>query len=799
VTLPISENLKFTKNIFLLLMAAFLFNCSTANHANLPREDRLPTSTVAQTLFFTNEVQPLLNKRCVVCHTCNNAPCQLHLDAYDGIRRGATYTDLGSSILYTDPTRDKDAKTMAEWRKRNFFPVIPDPIDPATLSSNLPPRSDAESSLLYRFIELGHQKNRPGFDLKTIIEHREKTHSCAPNTAAFENFAQQYPYAGMPFGLPGLESNQMETIKQWIDEGAPVPNASQMDHLYESSVPEQINAWETTFNATSKARLMARYIYEHTFSAHIHIKGTPNDEWYELVRSSSPAPNPIEEIVTARPYDNPGKRTVYYRFKRYSRTVARPAHIPWEIDEEKLNHYKKLFLETPWLKTSDGSTNAEKESIHDPGYLSTNPFKYFKQIPARIRYQFLLENSQVIANAMIRGPACSGRVATNAIRDHFWVFFLKPESDVTVINPDIGLAEWTPLSELDLKAFVEPSLKYTNAMNKIKPQGFGLSDLWNGELKDPNALLTIFRHGTNASVHRGLIGGRPPTLWVLNFSNFERIYYNLVADFEPWGSSAHKASTWNYMSRHRAEAEERFISFLPEKFRKATRYDWTQGLGSAMNLTQSQLSKGIKTQVVLGDSNNPVDSLIAQMLKQYESKQLNFEQQLRNWLSAEDQKFVTPQKFSLSRMDEWETAFLRLLQKNDLAIVRYLPDVVYLRVEDRVYTILNHRFYKFNNLLALEKLAYEPSKNKIYLMRGLVGDHPELFADLKEKQLQLFLHDLQKVSLFGEWLAFKNRYFVRRNDGKVWQMSDWFMDWQARHDPMDAGIHDMREYDIQAE
>lgn len=787
---PMSRSLK---KLGTLILAFFLFDCSTANHTNTSIDDRLPNSTDQQTLFYLNQVQPILNKRCVVCHTCTEAPCQLHLDSYQGIRRGATYANLGSSILYSEPTRDKDATTISQWRSKNFFPVIPDPAEATASLASMPPMSDSDASLLYRFVELGHQSNKPGFALTPINEHRERVHTCAPNTTAFEDYAKQFPFAGMPYGLPGLDAAQLKTLKTWIDQGAPAPSAFHTNVLTASTVPEQISEWEESLNATPKSKLMARYIYEHVFSAHIHFKGTPKEEWYELVRSSTPHPETVKEIVTPRPYDNPGVDAVYYRFKRFTRTVARGTHIPWELDNDLLEHYKKLFLGTPWNSTTDNH-QTHREPISDPGYNSINPFKYFKQIPAKIRYQFMLENSQLIANAMIRGPACSGRTATHAIRDHFWVFFLQPDSDVTVLNPDISLSEWTPLSELDLKAFAEPSLKYTTAMKKLKPQGFGLNDLWDGNKNDPDALLTIFRHGTHASVHKGLIGGKPPTLWVLNYSNFERIYYNLVADFEPWGSSAHKASTWNYMSRHRSEAEERFISFLPEGHRKKVRFQWTQGLGSAMNISQSQLSKGIKTQVVLADDKNPVESLLALILQQYSQKQVNPDNQTPNWVPNNNYSRTT-----ITSIEDWEKAIVLLANRGELAATRYLPDVTYLRIKDQVFSILNHRFYKFNNILALEKLAYEPHKNRIFALRGLVGDRPEYFADLKEYQLNSFLRDLEAVSLFSDWVRFKNKYFIRRNNPKVWQMSDWYIDWLSVHQPLDAGVIDLREYDSQVD
>jgi hypothetical protein len=112
---------------------------------------------------------------------------------------------------------------------------------------------------------------------------------------------------------------------------------------------------------------------------------------------------------------------------------------------------------------------------------------------------------------------------------------------------------------------------------------------------------------------------------------------------------------------------------------------------------------------------------------------------------------------------------------------------------------VNHRSYKFNNILALEKLAYEPHKNRLFVLRGIIGARPEYFADIKEHQLGTFVRDLASVSLFNDWNNFKNKYFVRRNNPKVWVASDWITDWLSRNHSLDAGINDLRDYDSQAD
>ena len=39
---------------------------------------------------YPPEVKPIIENRCMVCHGCYDAPCQLKMEAYEGIQRGAS-------------------------------------------------------------------------------------------------------------------------------------------------------------------------------------------------------------------------------------------------------------------------------------------------------------------------------------------------------------------------------------------------------------------------------------------------------------------------------------------------------------------------------------------------------------------------------------------------------------------------------------------------------------------------------------------------------------------------------------
>src|SRR5665648_87065 len=102
------------------VLALFLAGCGAK--ALPPVAIKIPTRTID----YQREVKPLLDKRCTVCHSCYNSPCQLKLDSFEGVDRGATKKAVynASRLRSMDPTRlFTDAQSTNEWRQKEFFSV----------------------------------------------------------------------------------------------------------------------------------------------------------------------------------------------------------------------------------------------------------------------------------------------------------------------------------------------------------------------------------------------------------------------------------------------------------------------------------------------------------------------------------------------------------------------------------------------------------------------------------------------------------------------------------------------------
>lgn len=146
-----------------------------------------------------------------------------------------------------------------------------------------------------------------------------------------------------------------------------------------------------------------------------------------------------------------------------------------------LKRLDELFIQPEW----------HKDAPLDPGYVSHNPFEVFRAIPAKQRATFLYENSKMIVSGMIRGPVCVGNLATYAIKDYFWAFLVKPESDPSVLDPELGMKSWDDFMSYTTSGNAAYSQAFESTLYTYKPDGYEVSDIWDGNRENPNAWLTI--------------------------------------------------------------------------------------------------------------------------------------------------------------------------------------------------------------------------------------------------------------------------------------------------------------------
>ncbi len=514
---------------------------------------------------YAQTIQPILDRRCVVCHACYDAPCQLKATSWEGLARGANKTPVydATRLLAATPSRlFVDADKPSEWRTHDFFPV---------LNEHAPtPEANRTAGLMHRLLMLKQQHPQPaegvvGGGLDFAINRK----ATCPAGGEIGRYERDTPSGGMPFGLPGLSAAEHGTLTQWLEKGAPYEGPPAPSGL----AMQRVAQWEWFLNGDSlKERLFSRYAYEHLFLAHLYFDDDPQRQYFKLVRSTTPPGQPLQLVASRRPVDDPGVDRVYYRLVPEREAIVAKTHMPYVLSAQRMARWRSLFLD------------ARYSVDRLPGYsamTAANPFSTFAALPVGARYRFMLDEAEFTIMGFIKGPVCRGQMALDVIEDHFWVVFLAPSEgydnalvDQLARNGDL-LRLPTGSSNTNV---VIPWLHYAGLENDYLtartqfltqrlggPQKLDLRLIWDGDGRNDNAALTVFRHYDSASVVKGMVGESPKTAWVIGYPLLERIHYLLVANYDVYGNIGHQLNSRLYMDFLRMEGEFNFIIMLLPK------------------------------------------------------------------------------------------------------------------------------------------------------------------------------------------------------------------------------------------
>jgi len=637
---------------------------------------------------------------------------------------------------------------------------------------------------------------------KSVELGLDRALTCARD-AEFDAYAKAHPYGGMPYGLAPLADADYATLVAWVRSGAPSPDTS---YAVSNEVETSVSKWEAFLNGDSaKQRVTSRYLYEHLFLAHLYFPDVAPGQYFRLVRSRTASGQPVDEIASVRPYDSPGKARFYYRLLPFRSTLIDKTHMPYALSDARMDRYRELFLEPAW-ESDDVPSYDEKTSA--------NAFVTFAGMPARGRYQFLLDDADYFIMTFIKGPVCRGQVALNVIEDHFFVAFLDPDSDLAITDPDYlrQSKKWLKLPA-ENKSGLTPGgiwIKYLVEWRKYvsfrsdqyrahDPQKLGpsLDDVWDGDGTNPSALLTVFRHFDSATVVKGYVGDIPKTAWIVDYPILERIYYDLVAGFNVFGNVVHQLSTRLYMDYLRMEGEDLFLSFLPAGAREPMRDEWYSGAAAETKaFLENRLSNlDIGTRVTYATS-DPKSELIEKILAKMK-RSVRGEPDEINRCSA-----APCTRRNASPDQRRAEAALRTLASVKAPFVRYTPDLSMLRVRvdksgkhDLAYTLIHNKAHFNVAFMFFEKDRRDYAADTMTIVPDYLGSYPNFFFDVKLAEVDQFVAALGAVDTEEQFTRVVERYGVRRSSPKFWETTDWHNEKVARTDSVGAGLLDLNRYD----
>lgn len=774
-----------SKHTFISLFILALSGCATISAINFeslygpaqPR-DRVVAKLEADQIDYWQEVEPILEKRCVVCHGCYDAPCELKLSSIEGIERGASTKNVYATRLRPGKLTRlyEDAHSVDEWRDKKFFPVLNEYVNE--------PEANRQASLIYQLLELKEAHPLPQTDILsddfTLGLNREET---CPKVEAVQHFASKHPLWGMPYALPGLESEEQNVLKSWVEQGAIYTSRPPLDSAYVSLIKQ----WESFLNRDSlKGQLVSRYIYEHLFLGHLFFDEIKPIKYFKLVRSTSPPGQPIEQISTRRPYDDPGVNRVYYRFVEEKESIVVKTHMPYALNNDRMTHWQQLFFVAPYEVTSLPD--------YQP-HVSANPFDGFQQLPVDSRYRFMLDEAHYTILGFIKGPVCRGQVALNVIKDHFWVFFHNPERrqdkdkafseflidhkqqlEMPTAEGDIylPLTSWKIYADKQRKFLAARDAFLTENMDALKDVSLDL--IWDGDGHNDNAALTVFRHFDSASVHKGMVGPEPQTAWLVDYPLLERIHYLLVAGYDVYGNVGHELLTRIYMDFLRMEGESNFLQLLPTTARNRERELWYRGADPKLKAYLTMPSFEQKTIPAIPyqtqDEKQELFEFIGEKLKPVLSTQLE--------LATLNNPVLEKQLARLAGFNGANTALL--------------PETMFVAINNngkqQFVTIIHNTAHLSITSMFDEHKELIPEEDTITVANGFVGSYPNAFVRVEQTDLAEFVDQVLALKTQTDYAQLMNHFGVRRTSPEFWAHADIVYETSKRDNPIEAGIFD---------
>lgn len=740
--------------------------------------DRPPAARVNAPDYW-KDVRPILDHRCVSCHACYDAPCQLNLSSYAGITRGANPTQIYSTRLIEGaPTRlGFDAINNREWRARGFFPVLNER------------RQEAEANrvggVMYRLLAM--KRDNPGPSSGPITSQDmdfslDRTQLCV-RAEGMDDYIQHHASRGMPFGLPPLAEAEYATLTNWLEAGAPyAPPAPPTP-----AIARQIALWEDMLNGDDRrSRLVARYIYEHWYIGQFHFREQAEIN-FELVRSRTPPGQAIEVVATRRPYDDPGVERVYYRLRRLEATAVAKTFMPIELDPARLARIRGWFFA--------GTYPVDQLPGYDPG-LTTNPFVIFRALPVDARYRFMLDEAQFTLGGFMKGPVCRGQIALDVINDHFWVVFQAPgerEGQLTsrlldAAAPTLNLPSENESSGVLLawRSFAKQEARYLEIKSKaiVRLASVGadyklsVASLWNGDGKNPNAALTVFRHFDSASTLRGLVGERPQTALLLGYPLFERMHYLLVAGFDVYSNVGHQLATRLYMDFLRMEGELNFLALLPSGERQKALDHWYRGRKKAQNDYFADASNYFPA-----DSGEPylTSTPLEELYGKLQKRLAPVREPALDWIGSD--------------LSDAQLVQIRRMSQLKGQPVSHMPEMSLLLLErpgraPRVVSLIRNSAHSNVAQLFDEEKRRLPDEDSLLAIDGVAGAYPNAIYSLDAEKLPDFVSAVASLGSEADLVKLTERFGVRRTDPRFWPTSDAIHAAWRKTTPREAAILD---------
>ena len=325
-----------------------------------------------------------------------------------------------------------------------------------------------------------------------------------------------------------------------------------------------------------------------------------------------------------------------------------------------------------------------------------------------------------------------------------------------------------------------------------------LDSIWSGKKPADAPLLTIYRHFDSASVHKGILGEEPRTMWVIDYAQFERIYYTLVAGYDVFGNVSHQTNIRRYMDFLRMEGELNFLEYMPHEKRLAMLKSWYINDDSVDGYKYKELNT--LANAFEYKTAYPKYEFIDELLQKRILKSTGITFDAVNFKNPTAPVPQMPKEFKTMK------DYIRAARAASLpgsGFISHMTDRgannIFLRLDmpDGTYITKNliiNRWHDNVNSLFNEESRLNPKKDTMDILGTSVGSYPNVFVVVKFKDLPDFIDLMKNMNGSDSDIKRLKKYFISRSDKDFWQIYDWFQAYFYKEQPIQAGLYDLNRY-----
>jgi hypothetical protein len=376
--------------------------------------------------------------------------------------------------------------------------------------------------------------------------------------------------------------------------------------------------------------------------------------------------------------------------------------------------------------------------------------------------------------------------------------FLKMHSDKLRMPIEKGsdMRIFSALTDEHRKAEIEFYKARQDYYTSHNYAGLGYDFIWKGYRASDAPILTVYRHFDSASVHKGVLGNLPKTLWVIDYPLLERIYYALVAGFDVYGTAGHQLAIRLYMDGLRVEGESYLLDFLPPDKRQEIMQSWYRDV----DLKKIHYYPSAMPAKIQYTTEEPKREFMEYLVNKHLLSATAIKFDPINYLPAGATYPSLPEKYETN--DDYLRAFTALSRPGTpffSLMNEHNANLAYVRIrrkegKDIAGTIVVNRWHDNVAFLFGEDGRLDPSKDSADFIKGLIGSYPNFFVDIREEDLPDFFDLLANFHKSPKDLERLAKYGINRADERLWDAYDWFQQRFNEEEPVRGGLFDLNRY-----